>query len=61
MRHYTVTMLKGFSMFKCPLCRYSVTTQEFDTQNGNLRTQATRAMNGTRHGCTSPLHTHVTA
>ena len=45
MRHYTVTMMKGFSMFKCPLCRYSVTTQEFVTQNGNLRTQAARAMN----------------
>jgi len=45
MRHYAVTMMKGFSMFKCPLCRYSVTTQEFVTQNGNLRTQAARAMN----------------
>jgi hypothetical protein len=45
MRHYTVTMMKGFSMFNCPLCRYSVTTQEFGTRNGNLLTHAARAMN----------------
>jgi hypothetical protein len=57
MRHYIVTMMKGFSMFKCPLCRYSVTTQEFGTQNGNLRTQAARAMNehaAAAHDCSIP-------
>jgi hypothetical protein len=38
-------MMHGFSTFKCPLCKHSVTTQEFSTQNGNCRTQAARAMN----------------
>ena len=45
MRHYTVTMMNGFSIFKCPLCKYSVTTQEFCSQNGNCRTQAAKVMN----------------
>jgi transcription initiation factor IIE alpha subunit len=45
MRHYTVTLMHGFSTFKCPLCKHSVTTQEFDSENGNLRSQAARAMN----------------
>jgi hypothetical protein len=45
MRHYTVTMMRGFSTFKCPLCRYSVTTREFSSQNGNCRTQAAKVMN----------------
>jgi uncharacterized protein (DUF2225 family) len=38
-------MMKGYSLFKCPLCRYSVTTQEFSSLNGNCRTQAAKAMN----------------
>lgn len=53
MRHYTITMMKGFSTFKCPLCRYSVTTREFSSQNGSCRTQAAKVMNGhatTAHG-----------
>jgi|GEM_PF-5407818 transposase-like protein len=45
MRHYTITMMKGFSKFKCPLCRYSVTTRDFNNQNGSCRTQAARVMN----------------
>ena len=45
MRHYTVTLMHGFSTFKCPICKHSVTTQEFNSENGNCRTQAARAMN----------------
>jgi hypothetical protein len=45
MRHYTITLVHGFSTFKCLLCKHSVTTQEFHSENGNCRTQAARAMN----------------
>jgi hypothetical protein len=45
MRHYTIKMMNGFSLFKCPLCKHSVTTLEFSSQNGNCRTQAAKAMN----------------
>jgi hypothetical protein len=45
MRYYTIKMMGGFSTFKCPLCKHSVTTQEFSSQNGNCRTQAAKAMN----------------
>jgi hypothetical protein len=45
MRHYTITMMKGFSTFNCPLCRYSVTTREFNSQIGSCRTQAAKTMN----------------
>ena len=45
MRHYSIKRMNGFSTFKCPLCRHSVTTREFSSQNGNSRTQAARAMN----------------
>jgi len=53
MRHYTITMMKGFSTFKCPLCRYSITTRDFSSQNGSCRTQAAKVMNdhaGAAHG-----------
>ncbi|MHB8215626.1 MAG: hypothetical protein ACYDDS_06055 [Candidatus Sulfotelmatobacter sp.] len=45
MRHYTIKMMSGFSLFKCPLCKHSITTQAFSSQNGNCRTQAAKAMN----------------
>jgi hypothetical protein len=45
MRHYTIKMMNSFSMFKCPICKHSVSTREFSSQNGNCRTQAARAMN----------------
>lgn len=38
-------MMHGFSTFKCPLCKHSVTTREFSSLNGNCRTQAAKAMN----------------
>jgi hypothetical protein len=45
MRHYTIKMMSGFSMFKCVLCKHSVTTREFSSRNGSCRTQAARVMN----------------
>lgn len=45
MRHYTITLARGFAIFKCPLCGHSVTTQDFGSQNGSRRTQAARVMN----------------
>jgi len=45
MRHYTIKMMNGLSMFKCVVCNHSVTTREFSTQNGSCRTQAARVMN----------------
>jgi len=45
MRYYTITMMTGFSTFKCPLCKHSVTTRDFSSHNGNCRTQAAKAMN----------------
>jgi hypothetical protein len=45
MRHYTIKMMHGFSTFKCLLCKHSVTTREFSSQNGSCRTQAAKAMN----------------
>jgi hypothetical protein len=69
MRYYTVKMMNGFSTFKCPLCKHSVTTQKFSSENGNCRTQAARAMNehaAAEHGRPMPIaspnaqmwHTH---
>jgi hypothetical protein len=58
MRHYTIKKMNGFSMFRCPLCKHSVTTLEFGSQNGNCRTQAARVMNEhaiAAHGCPTPM------
>jgi hypothetical protein len=63
MRHYTVKMMNTFSTFKCLLCKYSVTTREFSSQNGNCRTQAARTMNEhatAAHGGAKALSPHDT-
>ena len=39
MRHYTIKLMSGFSTFKCVVCKHSVTTRGFGSQNGNCRTQ----------------------
>jgi hypothetical protein len=44
-RHYTIKMMSGFARFNCLVCKHSVTTREFSSQNGSCRTQAARAMN----------------
>src|SRR6202795_4086045 len=57
-RHYTIKMMNGFATFKCLLCKHSVTTLEFSSQNGSCRTQAARAMNEhatVAHGHPSPI------
>ncbi len=59
MRHYTVKMMNGFSTFKCPLCKYSITTQEFSSLNGNCRTQAAKAMN--EHAAAAHAHGAATS
>jgi len=45
MRHYTIKTMNGCTTFKCPLCKHSVTPQEFSRENGSCRTQAAKAMN----------------
>jgi hypothetical protein len=58
MRHYTIKQMNGFSMFKCLICKHSVTTLEFGSQNGNCRRQAARVMNEhaiAAHGCPIPM------
>jgi hypothetical protein len=62
MRHYTITMMKGFSTFNCPLCRFSVTTREFSSLIGSCRTQAAKVMNdhaAATHGCPIPMSPRV--
>ena len=41
-RHYTIKMMSGFAKFNCLVCKHSVTTREFSSQNGSCRTQAAR-------------------
>jgi hypothetical protein len=44
-RGYTTKAMKGRTLFKCTRCEYSVTTRQFQSTNGNLRTQAAMALN----------------
>jgi hypothetical protein len=44
-RYYTTKPLSGGITFKCIFCEHTVSTQELDRLNGNLRTQAAAAMN----------------
>jgi len=57
-RHYTIKMMSGFAKFNCLVCKHSVTTREFSSQNGSCRTQAAKAMNehaAAEHGRPSPI------
>jgi hypothetical protein len=57
-RHYTIKMMNGFAKFNCLVCKHSVTTREFSSQNGSRRTQAARAMNEhatAAHGRPAPI------
>ena len=63
MRHYSIKLLHGLTTFKCLLCKHSVTTREFSTQNGSCRTQAARAMNEhatAMHGGPKPASSYNT-
>jgi hypothetical protein len=57
-RHYIIKKMNGFAEFKCRLCKYSVTTMEFNGENSRCRIQAARAMNEhalTTHHCPPAL------
>lgn len=45
MGHYTTQRIKGGTQFTCIRCPYSVRTLDFELKDGNLRTQAARAVN----------------
>jgi len=44
-RHYTTEPMNGGITFKCVSCEHRVSTLDFNTANGNRRTQAAKAMN----------------
>jgi len=55
-RHYTIVRIKGGMKFACTRCAHHVSTFDFDSRDGNLRTQAATAIN--RHA-TSVHHEPV--
>jgi len=44
-RHYTMERVKGGMKFTCTRCAHHVSTLDFDSRDGNLRTQAASAIN----------------
>jgi hypothetical protein len=44
-KSYRIQRIKGGIKFNCKHCTHSVSTQDFDAQAGNLRTQAATAIN----------------
>ena len=44
-RHYTTKRIEGGIAFKCEQCEYRVTTLDFQSKDGNVRTQAATAVN----------------
>jgi hypothetical protein len=49
--------MNGRTTFKCTLCEHSVTTLDFNSANGNRRTQAAAVIN--QHAASSHLPTFV--
>ena len=45
MRYYTTKTLNGGTTFKCTFCEHTVTTLDFNSLNGNRRTQAAAVIN----------------
>ena len=45
MRYYTTKAMNGGTTFKCTFCEHSVTTLDFNSMNGNRRTQAAAVIN----------------
>jgi len=45
MRYYTTKPMNGGTTFKCTFCEHSVTTLDFNSTNGNRRTQAAAVIN----------------
>ncbi len=50
-RYYTTKTLNGRTLFRLYLCEHSVTTLDFQSKDGNRRTQAATAIN--QHVATS--------
>ena len=44
-RYYTTKPMNGGTTFKCIFCEHKVTTLDFNSANGNHRTQAATAIN----------------
>jgi len=44
-RRYTTKRIEGGIAFKCEQCEYHVTTLDFQSKDGNVRTQAATAVN----------------
>lgn len=44
-RNYTTKRIEGGIAFKCEQCEYRVTTLDFQSKDGNPRTQAATAVN----------------
>ncbi|HET7442471.1 MAG TPA: hypothetical protein VFJ47_14300 [Terriglobales bacterium] len=44
-RCYTTKRIEGGIAFKCEQCEYRVTTLDFQSKDGNVRTQAATAVN----------------
>jgi hypothetical protein len=44
-RYYTTKPMNGGTTFKCSYCEHSVTTLDFNSTNGNCRTQAAAVIN----------------
>jgi hypothetical protein len=45
LRYYTTKSINGGTTFKCTMCEHSVTTLDFNSANGNRRTQAAAVIN----------------
>ena len=57
MRYYTTKSMNGGTTFKCTFCELSVTTLDFNSTNGNRRTQAAAVIN--QHAASLHLRTPV--
>jgi hypothetical protein len=44
-RFYTIARIKGGMKFTCTHCAHHVSTLDFDSRDGNLRTQAATSIN----------------
>jgi hypothetical protein len=56
-RYYTTKPINGGTTFKCTFCEHSVNTLDFDSVNGNRRTQAATLIN--QHAASLHLRTLV--
>jgi len=56
-RYYTTKPMNGGTTFTCTYCQHNVTTLDFDSANGNRRTQAAAVIN--QHAASLHLRTSV--